>query len=331
MTSDSFKNFVNNENSKKPIFTPGPSSLLAENILGLKPCFGRGDINYKNIEDNVLDSIKSLAGQKNIVRMQGSASLAIEVSIKNFISGRVLLIDSGYYSDRIKCILNNEKEIDNHLRIDYVNYFDLDNLKDFTYDWVVACYVETSKGFRHSLSKIKKFVDKAGAKLFLDATASIGIENKNNLPDIICYSSCKGLFGLTGSSFIAFRDQEIFEPKNSYYLSLNMHKNKGVTGPYHTILSLYGVLNNYEKYLNRLNAWHTYFLEVFKDNIVYDIFSQPKLCTLLNKEIKYLKKNPVPYQPRINIKGSVICHIGQIHNELNKIDSNLIREHFSIT
>ena len=102
MIKDSFKKFVKNENSKKPIFTPGPSSLLAENILALKPCFGRGDIDYQTTENEVLNAIKILAGQNNIVRIQGSASLAIEVSIKNFISGRVLLIDSGYYSDRLK-------------------------------------------------------------------------------------------------------------------------------------------------------------------------------------------------------------------------------------
>ena len=38
--------------------------------------------------------IKLLAGQKNIARLQGSASLAIEIAIHNFISGKILLIDS---------------------------------------------------------------------------------------------------------------------------------------------------------------------------------------------------------------------------------------------
>ncbi len=312
MTSDSFKNFVNNENSKKPIFTPGPSSLLAENILGLKPCFGRGDINYKNIEDNVLDSIKSLAGQKNIVRMQGSASLAIEVSIKNFISGRVLLIDSGYYSDRIKCILNNEKEIDNHLRIDYVNYFDLDNLKDFTYDWVVACYVETSKGFRHSLSKIKKFVDKAGAKLFLDATASIGLEENHHLADLLAFSSCKGLFGLTGACFITFNDLKN-KPINSFYLDIRTHLEKKMTGPYHQICSLDLVLKNYNFYKKAVINTKVNFMKRFSDFTIYPLENQPYLCTFVNKKIITNNENVVLYSSRANTSGSIVCHLGEVH------------------
>tara|TARA_B100000575_G_C23118070_1_gene646596 strand:- start:1178 stop:2167 length:990 start_codon:yes stop_codon:yes gene_type:complete len=322
--------FIKNSNNLKNIYSAGPSSLLLENIVSLQPCFGRNDKIYDEAESFVLDYLSKLSSHENVIRLQGSATLALEIAILNFCRGKILVIETGYYSNRLtKMALMHASET--KANIETIAYEKLDTLKNNNYDWIIFCYTETSIGFKVDIESIKDLAVSTRAQLLCDATASIGIENKNNLPDIICYSSCKGLFGLTGSSFIAFRDQEIFEPKNSYYLSLNMHKNKGVTGPYHTILSLYGVLNNYEKYLNRLNAWHTYFLEVFKDNIVYDIFSQPKLCTLLNKEIKYLKKNPVPYQPRINIKGSVICHIGQIHNELNKIDSNLIREHFSIT
>ena len=31
------------EKNKKVLFTPGPASLSKENIMGLEPCFGRGD------------------------------------------------------------------------------------------------------------------------------------------------------------------------------------------------------------------------------------------------------------------------------------------------
>ena len=39
--------------NKKIVFTPGPGSLLEENILGLAPYFGRGDIDYLKIEKKV--------------------------------------------------------------------------------------------------------------------------------------------------------------------------------------------------------------------------------------------------------------------------------------
>ena len=40
----------------------------------------------------------------------------------------------------------------------------------------------------------------------LDATASIGLETNHNYADVIGYSSCKGLFGLTGAAFIAYNE-----------------------------------------------------------------------------------------------------------------------------
>ena len=40
---NSLKKFTNIKNSKKKLFTPGPASLLAENISSIEPCFGRGD------------------------------------------------------------------------------------------------------------------------------------------------------------------------------------------------------------------------------------------------------------------------------------------------
>ena len=41
--------------------------------------------------------------------------------------------------------------------------------------------------------------------------------------------------------------------------------------------------------------------------------NQPNLCTLINKKIKSLNKNIVLYQSRANIKGSVVCHLGEVH------------------
>ena len=53
-----------------------------------------------------------------------------------------------------------------------------------------------------------------------------------------------------------------------------------------------------------------------------------KLCTLLDRKL-FIKDNPVPYKPRINVPGSVVCHIGY-NNNLKNVNANLINEHFSI-
>ena len=47
----------------------------------------------------------------------------------------------------------------------------------------------------------------------------------------------QGLFGLTGASFIAYNNIDIY-PVNSIYFDINTHISSGVTGPYHQILSL---------------------------------------------------------------------------------------------
>ena len=93
--------FIYSQNNKKRIFTPGPASLLTENISSLQPCFGRGDVAYENIEKKVLNRGKKISGHKYIARMQGAASFALEIMINNFVFGKILIIKTGVYSDRL--------------------------------------------------------------------------------------------------------------------------------------------------------------------------------------------------------------------------------------
>ena len=46
--------------NKKKIFTPGPGSLSYENIIGLKPSFGRNDVDYDKTLKYVENFIKKL-------------------------------------------------------------------------------------------------------------------------------------------------------------------------------------------------------------------------------------------------------------------------------
>ena len=78
MNIKNLKNFVDNKNKKKIIFTAGPSSLVPESIYGITPCFGRNDKDYIKTENNVLNKLKTISGHRNIARMQGSGSFALE-------------------------------------------------------------------------------------------------------------------------------------------------------------------------------------------------------------------------------------------------------------
>ena len=102
----------------------------------------------------------------------------------------------------------------------------------------------------------------------LDATGSIGLEEGHNLSDVSTFSSCKGLFGLTGASFIAYNN----DPKNSvksFYMDINTHINKKLTGPYHTIGSLYHVLKNYNKFKNAVKKNKLKFLKDNYQSLIY--------------------------------------------------------------
>ena len=40
---------------------------------------------------------------------------------------------------------------------------------------------------------------------------------------------------------------------------------------------------------------------------------QPNLCTHVNKDIKAKNNKVILYEPRNDIGGSVVCHIGEVH------------------
>ncbi len=194
------KKFIQLKNSKKILFTPGPTSLSLENIKGLIPCFGRGDSEYQRDHKFVLNKLKKMSRHKFIACLQGSGSLAIELMTYNFLSGNVLIVNTGYYSDRVKNICINLKKIKRIEQIFLVDWKKLDNYKlNKKINWIIACPTETSIGLHVPIKKIKKLSLKFKSKLMLDATASFPLDDNHHLADVLSYSSCKGLCGLTGA------------------------------------------------------------------------------------------------------------------------------------
>ena len=307
----SLKEFLKKKNSKV-LFTPGPSSLSLENILGLDPCFGRGDLKYDLIEDFVLKKIKKISGHNKIARFQGSGSLALEMMIINFLYGKVLIIKSGYYSDRLYEMALNAKNIYGYIKkIIYVDIKEAEKISK-KFDWVYSCYTETSIGMKLPIKRIKKLSKTLNSKLMLDATASIGLENYHYLADVIGFSSCKGLFGLTGGAFICYNDK----PQNqvdSFYLDLETHLNKKMTGPYHTICSLYEVLKKHDDFKYSVVVNKKKFIKKYKNIINLPGNLQPLICTHVDKKLKRNNSKTIMYQSRGNTNGCVISHLGEVH------------------
>ena len=297
--------FINKKNSDKKLFTPGPASLLYENISSIEPCFGRGDSQYQKIENSVLNRLKKISNHKYVARMQGAASFALEVMINNFIYGKVLIIKTGVYSDRLLSMsIACKKNFKKIKKIDYLNHHNLEDISK-KYDWVIGCPVETSVGLKIPISKLNKLKKRCKAKLALDATASIGLEPDHGFADVIGYSSCKGLFGLTGAAFVAFNSLP-GNNINQFNMNIYNHLEKKMTGPYHSICSLYEVLKNYNDFKYAVIINKKVFLKKMQNYLNYEIDQQPNLCTLVNKKIIKKDKKTILYQSRADIVGSVV-------------------------
>ena len=323
--------FVAHANSSKRLFTAGPSSLTEESLEYIQPCFGRGDSTYSSIESKVLNLIREFTCHDNIVRLQGSATLALEVGLSNFCYGDIVVLSTGYYSERLFNILSllktHSSKITSLTKIDYNDFLSFSG----RCDWLVSVNTETSIGFKVDVPNIRQHCDKLQSRLFLDSTASIGLETDDSYSDVSCFSSCKGLFGLTGSSFLTYSSNlDISEPNYSHYLRLSTHINKGVTGPYHTILSLYGTLLNYDALSSRVKRFRDIFVDIFSEYLLYPDVNQPVLCTALSVPIHYNDPSSIIYTPRSDKVPTVVCHIGHVHVPCEDISNSLVSSLFTV-
>ena len=231
--------------NRRLMLTPGPAAILYENIVGLKPVFGRGDAEYESVHHAVLSWVKTLSGQDHLLCAQGSATFALELAIQTFLRGKILVVSSGYYSNRLKRLLRSFGMVED------VPWDELGQCHG-QYDWVACVYTETSCAIKLDLPAVKAKANALGARLFVDATASIGLEPHHELADLMAFSSCKGLSGLVGACFIAHRDGLEEHATDSFILDVNTHRNRMVTGPYHAISSLYPVIPIHERLVERV-------------------------------------------------------------------------------
>ena len=311
---DNAQRSITQKNNRKLMLTPGPAVVLYENLQYLKPLFGRGDDEYTSMSESVTNWIKRLSGQDEVVSMQGSATLALELAAHSFVSGKILLVSTGYYSDRL------EKLLPNGCELTICKYEELDSIKG-NFDWVLCAYTETSVAFKVDLESVKNKANECKAKLYVDATGSIGLEDNHQLADVMAFSSCKGLFGLTGASFVAFKSDLNPKDLDTFYFNLNTQKNKMTTGPYHAIASLYVVIKKHNILKQRVVNTKYTFLEKYQD-IVRES-NQPVLCTYLEGDILPTDSNVVLYSPRSNLSGSVICHLGEVFHDHVNVDNRI--------
>lgn len=309
---DFFNKHIEDLNSHKILFTPGPASLSSHNLEGLGPCFGRGDKEYELLENQVLESLRAMTGHNQIIRLQGSASLALEIVALNFLFGSVVIVNTGYYSSRL---FQLAKQARSSLgKITRVILVPWQNLSEaiIKADWVWACPTETSIGLKISIPDLANFARSNHARLALDATASVGLEGSHEEAEVIAYSSCKGLFGLTGAAFVAFNEDPSNEV-NSFNLDLESHSQKKMTGPYHAIQSLFHILPVHAELRTAVLNNKERFLTEMASHLVWPEKNQPLLCTQVSVRLESKSGRAVLYQPRSILSGTIVSHLGEVH------------------
>ena len=323
LESDAFG--PDNGGPDRVFLTPGPAALPNSAKHFIDSCFSRGDEHWYEIKKFVYQSLAEISGHESIVGLQGSATLALEIAVSNFCYGDVLILESGFYSSRMGAIVRKARAAWGQIRkIDVIHWQDLDSISNH-YDWILTPYVETSLGLKLPLNQIKQRASVTTSKLLVDATGSIGLENNHDFADVAIFSSCKGLMGITGASFIAFNEGPTVQVE-SFYLDFRTHVEEAVTAPCHQVLSLYGTLQDRDRLLELVFASKAVLMDKANAFLCYPERLQPKLCTSLNTNVRFQGPDVVLYKPRVKFCEAIICHLGELQASSSAQVGQLFRE-----
>ncbi len=299
---------------------PGPGASIPEWKNSQKEFFGRGDDEYKKIKKRTINWLSKISSKDTIVPIPGAATTAAYISFQNFLSKKILIINTGYYSQRWIKLINQlfpKRDI-------FICDYDKIHLFNKKVDWIVFVYVETSECKIFDIKKVNKLKKKLKAKILLDATASIGLEKYHHFSDVIFFSSCKGLLGPTGLGFVGYNKSIKIYKKTNFFTNINTHKNSFYTLGYNCISALDKISKKHSNYLKKIKFARKILLPnaINKDNPIIGL-------DIKNKVIKKRRfKNVVFYQPRDNKANQLVFFLGFVkfsNLEIKKLIKKLFR------
>jgi 2-aminoethylphosphonate-pyruvate transaminase len=306
---------------QKITFCPGPGALIPEWTKSQKEFFGRNDKEYQKIKNKTLQWLKKISQKDFVIPIAGSGSNAAVVAINTFLTGKILIVNTGYYSNRW---FREIKNTINYTKIYNVKYEDLKFFnKEINY--ILFVYVETGLCKKFDIQKIFDLKKKFKAKLIIDAVASIGLEENHKLADVVFFSSCKGLFGPTGLGFIGYNKNCRLIKAKSFIANYVSHQEGLYTLGYNCMSALYFISKKYNFYRDRLEYAH---------KILKKHSSHNEICKIgisLKYKIKKNNKNFIFYTPRKKNKFELIFILGLIKfptKEIKKIIENKIIKNF---
>ena len=86
-----------------------------------------------------------------------------------------------------------------------------------------------------------------------------------------------------------------------------------MTGPYHSIASMDLILKDYYFFQRSVLKINRNFLKNFKDFLKYTFLINLIFALMSIVKIKANDDRAILYNPRSNLGGSVVCHLGEVH------------------
>ncbi len=243
------------------LLTPGPC-MTSE---GVRQAAALPDLNHRDpeylslvqeVKRRLLGLYTSTTEDWHSYLLGGSGTLAVEAMVTSCIrTGPVLILENGYYSSRIREVLEIHGIPYKALAFGWLEPINLDAVRlelQNGYEAVLAAHNETTTGRLNDINAIGVLAKAHGARCLVDAMSSFGADaiDFEDL-DAVCSSANKCLHGLPGVSFVLMAEELAKEissfPRRSYYMSLPMYSgdNPPLTPPVPVLQALRTALREY--------------------------------------------------------------------------------------
>ena len=281
------------------VIAPGPAGLSEHSLAGIKPGYYDANPETRQVIDSVTSWLRQMSDHSEIEIFPCTVATVRQLAMDRYVSGRVLVDDSGDVSRQLFAQYQHQPHVE------LVTESDLPGI-DGAADWLVAAYVDEAVADKQDLDFLRAQADRLGARLYLDATFSIGLEDDHHLADLLTFDSCHGLFGLMGAAFISHQNLPIVGPQVTI----------DETPPLHALQSLHGLIPHHPVIVERVKRSKQRCVSDWAQYLPPTPASrQPLLCTYFDGQAMALDDSVMLYRPENHRSGSVIYHLGEVHDD----------------
>ena len=206
----------------------------------------------------------------NCYLLGASGTGAVEAMLTSTIGdGQTLVVESGYYSERLSAILEAHRMPFQRARFGWLEPWDLaileKRIKEGSFEAVVCTHHETTSGRLNPVSDLGAICRRYGVHLLVDAMSSFGADllHTENV-DALCSSSNKCLHSVPGVSFVLSKPELVKQianfPARTFYLDIRRYEGDEppMTPPVAAVLSLAKALELYPGVEQRQARYETF-------------------------------------------------------------------------